>query len=192
MVSCLPVPSLCPQHAHHLHNLRRRAAQPCIASQPVTPLRRAHTAQAPCGHRLTASQLGGTHRLEVCTLVIICVLAFPVPLRCNSDKHNIELAEHGLFCLLGQVSLSLCRAPPLPISLATAPAAYLALVPTRAPPAIPQAVASRAWNRVYGHAEAGRSALARRPTSLSTSELGREDEHIHDCCGLGWRRLDEY
>jgi hypothetical protein len=70
----------------------------------------------------------------------------------------------------------------LPTSLPTAPAACPALAPTSAPPPTPQAIAARAGHRVCGHAEAGRSALLRRPTSLSTSELGHEIEHA-DACG---------
>jgi hypothetical protein len=74
--------------------------------------------------------------------------------------------------------------PPLTTLLATAPSACPALDLTWASPPIPQVAAPRAFHRVYGHAEAGRSASRRRPTSLSTPELGRESENTHDSCGL--------
>jgi hypothetical protein len=59
-----------------------------------------------------------------------------------------------------------------------------------APPSTPQAIAACAGHRVCGHAEAGRSALPRRPTSLSTSELDHEIEHADDACGREWQRFD--
>jgi hypothetical protein len=95
---------------------------------------------------------------------------------CPSRASQVQQrrVQHRTRWLRSHLSLSLCRALPLALITSTAPAACPELIPTSAPPSTPQAIAPRAGHRVYGHAEAGRSALPRHPTSLSTSELGHE------------------